>query len=527
MSRWRIVVVLFLIGVPFTGLSLIGTYYLWQNHLGFLSWWPMAACMALGYLLGWYWQRKQRLLGPIDFTGPVHWTDRDQQAKQLVEARAKAGAQLPPDKLSDLSFYLKTAEEMAGELAAFYHPGTKDPVDALTIPEVLAIVELAAHDLAERVDKYLPGGHLLTIRDWKRAKQMADWAPAASNAYWIASALVDPISAGLRFVASRLGMTTSSQKLQQYLLLWFYTAFVERVGTYLIEVNSGRLKIGARRYRELLAGRPLGARPPVEEQPADGRQVAPAPPAADAADQVHRVTVTLLGQVKMGKSSLINGLLGEQRAVTDVLPATAQVARYELQPANIPTRLVLLDTVGYAHTGPRADQVEATRDAAQQSDLLLLVLHARNPARQADLQMLQQLRDWFVSRPDLKRPRILAVLTHIDLLSPAMEWAPPYDWQQPKRPKEHQIQQAVAAVQEQLGEYLVGVVPVCVAPGKVHGVDEWLLPAVTELLDEAHAVALLRCLKAEFDLIKVRKVFNQLLAAGRQAVKVFWKGLPQ
>jgi predicted GTPase len=237
--------------------------------------------------------------------------------------------------------------------------------------------------------------------------------------------------------------------------------------------------------------------------------------------------MTLLGQVKMGKSSLINAFLGEQRAVTDVLPATAQVARYELQPANIPTRLVLLDTVGYAHTGPRADQVEATRDAAQQSDLLLLVLHARNPARQADLEMLQQLRDWFTSRPDLKRPRILAVLTHIDLLSPAMEWAPPYDWQAPKRPKEHQIQQAVAAVQEQLGEYLVGVAPVCVAAGKVYGVDEWLLPAVTELLDEAHAVALLRCLKAEFDLIKVRKVFNQLLAAGRQAVKVFWKGLPR
>jgi predicted GTPase len=525
MSRWRIAVVIFLIGVPFTGLSVIGTYYLWRDQLGFLSWWPMAGCMALGYLLGWYWQRKQQLLKPVDFTGPVHWTERDQRAKQLVEVRATAAAQLPPEKLSDLNFYLDTAREMAQELAGFYHPGAQDPVDSLTIPEVLAVVELAAHDLAERVDKYLPGGHLLTIRDWTRAKQMADWGPAAGNAYWIVAALFDPVSAGLRFVASRLGMTTSSLKLQQYLLLWFYTAFVERVGTYLIEVNSGRLKIGARRYRELLAGRSIGARPPVEEESA-APAAAPPVPAVDAADQVLRVTVTLLGQVKMGKSSLINALLGEQRAVTDVLPATAAVARYELQPPNIPTRLVLLDTVGYAHTGPRADQVEATKDAAQQSDLLLLVLHARNPGRQADLDMLQQLRTWFTSRPDLKRPRLLAVLTHIDLLSPAMEWAPPYDWQQPKRPKEHQIQQAVAAVQEQLGDYLAGVVPVCVAPGKVHGVEEWLLPALAELLDEAHAVALLRCLKAELDLIKVRKVFNQLLAAGRQAVQVLWKGLP-
>src|SRR5262249_16908895 len=76
-----------------------------------------------------------------------------------------------------------------------------------------------------------------------------------------------------------------------------------------------------------------------------------------------------------------------------------------------------------------------------------------------------------------KRPPILAVLTHIDLLSPAMEWAPSYDWQQPKRPKEQQIQQAVAAVREQLGEFLVGMVPVCVAPGKGYGGEEWLPPA--------------------------------------------------
>ena len=39
------------------------------------------------------------------------------------------------------------------------------------MPEILAVVELAAHDLAEMVDRYLPGGHLLTIRDWQRAKK--------------------------------------------------------------------------------------------------------------------------------------------------------------------------------------------------------------------------------------------------------------------------------------------------------------------------------------------------------------------
>ena len=516
MSRWRVLTVGILIAAPFVFLAGMGSFYLWQSHLGFWLWWPMAACLAAGYALGWYWQHKRRLLHPVVSEVPLHWTERDRHAWLLVEARAEAGAKVDSAKFTDINFYVDLGKEMALELSRFYHPGAKDPVGSLTIPEILAVVELAAHDLAEMVDQYLPGGHLLTINNWKQARQAADWYQTASNVYWLASALLSPLNTGLRYAASQLGMSRPLQMLQQNLLLWFYTAFVQRLGTYLIDLNSGRLRIGARRYQELVRAATTPAPAPV----AEGQ---PAPAEVDAVDQVRRVTLTLMGQVKVGKSSFANAVLGDQRAKTDVLPATAEVTRYELHPEGIPTRLVLLDTVGYGHTGPRADQLNATEEAAQQSDLLILVLHARNPARQADLDMLTKLRDWFTSRVDLKMPPILGVLTHIDLLSPAMEWSPPYDWQQPERLKEKQMQQAVAAVEQQLGEFLAGVVPVCVAEGKVLGIDEWFLPALTELLDEVHAVALLRCLRAEIDTGKVRKVFHQLLAAGKQLVRVLWQ----
>ena len=117
-------------------------------------------------------------------------------------------------------------------------------------------------------------------------------------------------------------------------------------------------------------------------------------------------------------------------------------------------------------------------------------------------------------------PLILGVLTHIDLLSPAMEWAPPYDWQHPQRPKEEQIQLALTTVRDQFEQFLAGCVPLCTLAGKVYGVEEWFLPTVVELLDEAHAVALLRCLRAETDAGKARKVFQQLLAAGTEMVKL-------
>ena len=516
MSRWRIVTVLALLIVPILILAGIGAYLLWWDipWLGAWVWIPMTVSMALGWVLAYYWQRNKTLLRPVNFEPSVRWTERDRQAWKLVEARATSAEHIDPDKLVDPKFYLTVAQEMGLELAAFYHPKAKDPVGNLTIPEILAVVELASHDLAEMVDKYLPGGHLLTINNWKSARKAVDWYNSASNIYWVVSALISPINTGLRYAATQLGLTTPLQMLQQNVLLWFYAAFLQRLGTYLIELNSGRLSVGATRYRQLVeqAG---GAGPSADGQP------------SDAADQVRQVTVTTMGQVKAGKSSLVNALLGEQRARTDVLPATDEITRYEFKPPDVPTKLVLQDTVGYGREGPRTDQIRATREAAQGSDLVLLVVHARNPARQADAEMFKALHTWFASHPDLKKPPIIVVATHIDLLSPAMEWAPPYDWRRGKRSKEENIRQAVAAITEQLGDLNPVVVPVCAAPGKVYGVDEFLLPAVAQKLDEAHGVAFLRCLRAEKDAGKVRKVFNQMLEAGKAAAQILWQNVGQ
>jgi len=503
MSRWRIILVVVLITVPLLVLAVTGSYYLWTKGLSFYVWCPLAGCMILGYVLAWYWQQKKILLRPVDFTAPLHWTERDQEAWELVKARASRASQINIDEFVEFQFYVDTAREMAEELARFYHPRAKDPIASLTIPEILAVIELAAHDMSELVDQYLPGGHLLTINDWRRAKQVSDWYRTANNAYWLISALFSPINTGVRYTASKLGMSRPFQLLQQNLLTWFYAAYVHRIGTYLIDVDSGRLRVGARRYQELLKGR-------LPDAIADG----------DTADRISQVTLTVIGQVKSGKSSLINALLGEQRARTDVLPATDEITRYELHPEGISTRLVILDTVGYGHAGPREDQLRATEEAVRQSDLVLLVMHARNPARQADLTMLQSLKQWFATRMDLKMPPILGVMTHIDLLSPAMEWSPPYNWTKPTRAKELQVHEAWNALREQLGEYLVAIVPVCVAVGKIYGIEEGLLPTLLGFLEQARAVALLRCLRAEVNTGKVRKVFQQLLDTGLQAAKV-------
>jgi uncharacterized protein len=510
MSQWRLIILGVLIAIPPLVLMAAGGYFFWSRGWSFYVWWPLAACLASAYLLGWWWQRKRQLLPPVDFTAPLHWTERDQEAWRLVEARAKAASAVPAERLTKLPYYVEIAQSMAEELARHYHPSAKDPIEALTIPEILAVIELAARDLAEMVDQYLPGGHLLTIRNWRQAGQVSEWYTKASNVYWAISALFSPVNTAVRYGASKLGLSRPLQMLQSNVLAWFYTAYIHRVGTYLIDVNSGRLRIGAKRYRELTQ---RAESTEASAPSAAGEKTAP--PAAPPT-HVPATKLVVLGQVKAGKSSLINALLGERRAATDVLPATNSVTRYELRSPDEAGELVLLDTAGYGHAGPKADQLADTHDALQQSDLAILVSSARDPAREADLVQLRELREWFAARPHLKMPRILGVLTHIDLLSPLLEWSPPYDWLEPKRAKEQSIAEAVKVAEEQLGGYLAGVAPVCTADGKLFGIQEALLPRLMELLDEARAVSLLRCLHTEAEARKVRRVFDQLLQAGRR-----------
>jgi hypothetical protein len=515
MSRWRLAILAALIVLPFAFLMAAGSYHIWHTGWTFIVWWPMATSFAIAGLLAWYWQRKRQLLPPVDLNPPMHATERDLEAWKIVNKRIDEANQQPADRLSEPKFYLQTANELALEIARYYHPGTQDLYGNLTVPEILAVAELAAFDLSELVQRYVPGSHLLTINDWKRARSAHSWYKRINNLYWLGSALLNPVETGARFIAARVGLGGTWDLLQQNLLLWFYQSFLHRIGTYLIELHSGRLRVGAGRYRELIRQH-QAQDPPKEIAPAIGEQ--PKPTLAS-------VTIALIGQVKAGKSSLINAMLGDNQALTDALPATAAVTRYRLQRANLQGDLVLLDTVGYGQDGPGDEQIEAAVEAASRADLILLVSHARNPARQADSIMLDQLRARLAQRPDLRMPPVIGVLTHIDLLSPAMEWNPPYDWQNPKRPKEQNIREALLVLREQFADRMAAAVPVCTAVGRIHGIDEALLPAMLDRLSEGRAVALLRCLRDEADEGKFKRLLDQLLAAGKEATRVVWQSV--
>ncbi len=62
MNRWRYAVLASLFSIPILILIGLGMFYLWQSGLAFWMWWPLTGCFAAAYILGWRWQKQQRLL---------------------------------------------------------------------------------------------------------------------------------------------------------------------------------------------------------------------------------------------------------------------------------------------------------------------------------------------------------------------------------------------------------------------------------------------------------------------------------
>jgi hypothetical protein len=75
---------------------------------------------------------------------------------------------------------------------------------------------------------------------------------------------------------------------------------------------------------------------------------------------------------------------------------------------------------------------------------------------------LKEMRNAHETNPDRRMPPILVVVTHIDELTPALEWAPPYDLVQADRPKAGRIRDAIEHVGDVLGIDHDRIVPVCV-----------------------------------------------------------------
>ncbi len=505
MSRWQFITLSILSLLPIVLLAGFGGWSLYQSGYWFWLWWTMPICWGLA---SWLWRRWGARVDipqpPLDRT---HWTPLDQAATAIVEAEQQRVGEFTSQQLSDPQFYTQVTQDLALKIAQHYHPKAKDPLGQRTVVEILAAVQLISEDVEDWFLKYVPGGHLVTVSQWRMLSHAPGWWQAASNAGWVASILLNPLNIG-RFLASKFAVDPLSGQVQQNLLGLFYTAYIRQAGYYLIELNSGRLQGGSQHYRRWM-------KQVQNPTPVTASKSAPVDVLAEAPVTV---TIALIGQVKAGKSSLVNSLIGREAAVTDVLPATKQVARYAYSPPDRGDRFVLLDTTGYSDAGATIEQQTETREAVRQSDLVLLVLDARSPSRDADVKTLAGLADWYAARPQLKPPPLIIALNKIDGLSPVMEWSPPYHWRKPVRPKEKNIAAAVEYAREVFGAQAKAVIPTCCdrQHNRLFGIETDLVPAMAEHLDHARAASLLRELRRSIDQNRFSQVAGQVWEIGKK-----------
>src|SRR5262249_48637955 len=246
----------------------------------------------------------------------------------------------------------------------------------------------------------------------------------------------------------------TKQTLNQWLLKWY----VDRVGYHAIELYSGKLLL----TRQFDPSTPL--RLPATAEPLVPSQTVIAEP----------LRILMLGQLKAGKSSLVNALFGTPLAATDALPMTAHITSYVLDRPELGGTIIISDMGGYEDPTVPQERLAAALAEAQRADLLLVVLSAINAAREPDRRLLAQLRAPFAAQPVLRPPPVVVVLTHIDVLRPHRAWAPPYNIVSPDSPKARAIRDALHIVSAELRLPPELIVPVCLLPARLYNVEEAL-----------------------------------------------------
>jgi tRNA modification GTPase len=106
------------------------------------------------------------------------------------------------------------------------------------------------------------------------------------------------------------------------------------------------------------------------------------------------ITTAIVGRPNAGKSSLLNALARENKAiVTDIPGTTRDIVEETISLGGIPLRL--LDTAGIRETSDVVERigVERSRTALNEADLILLVINRHEPLHEDERELLRQLKN--------------------------------------------------------------------------------------------------------------------------------------
>lgn len=501
---WLSLILLFV--VPYLLLAVAGSAWLVERGL-FFPWLGLAlALLLVGLPLRWFLRRRGGRTGFETISPSPNWTPREELAWKEIERLS--------ERMCRKASEFQTAEEAWGlaretleVIARAYHGDSTAPLLEVTVPHLLKVTRLVAQDLERAFATSVPGAHILTVQDILRIKRLGSVYSRALEWIRIARFAMNPAAGLVESVKSATGgaiIQGSAADLRN----WGIDFVVKRFGYYAIELYSGRLTLDDEAFLAHVTKSSAKALDQAERR--------------DEAIEGEPLRILILGQVKAGKSSLINALFGETRAEIGVVPTTSSIVPHLLEREGRRLALVF-DSAGYEEPGRQSAWREVLK-VAPSCDLILIVSSAIGAARDADRRSLDVIRATLAEDSNRPAPPILAVMTHIDRLRPLKEWSPPYDLRFPDpESKAANILDAADHVADDLAIAPESVIPVCALAPDYYNVEEGLAPAILAVLPEAERSRYLRCLKSYHD----ADYWSRLRTQTRNAGRVLWQVAPQ
>lgn len=437
-----------LLCLPPIALIACGGVWLWQQGhvLAFL-----ALCLAAAVPAAALTIRNRRAAARRPATAEAEaeaepdWPAREREAFAKV---VELAASVEPLSFDDRDAALTLVQRTLETVASHYRPDAAHPIAAFTLPEGLLFIHRVSDSLRSAVLDSVPFSERLTLSDLREAFRLtaavspiADLAMRAYNAYRVVRPIFNPAGAAIA-------------EARQYLFgaAWDSAASgVQRKLTRLVVIETGRAAI------DLYSGRLRRDR--VELDAAAGTS---ARYGAASGVKPPPLRILFAGQVNAGKSSLANALAGEIHAPVSPLPGPERFRCFEVEDLE-GREFVFVDAPGVDDS---AAAIAALAEEAKRADVVLWAVAAHQAARDVDARCLGAFRTWFAGHPELNRPPILCIATHVDQLSPFVEWAPPYDIVRADRPKSVSIRDALHAIARDLDVPVTGIIPVSLAPGR-------------------------------------------------------------
>lgn len=399
--RWDHLLVVFVLGLPFVLLILMGFLWLWEHDavLWFLaiSLVVSTAVVILRNILRKHWYKvvetgNDAFAPPEDVTvePDPDWLETEKavfaDASQQIAVLTRTP--LPWEELP------WQALEIVNNIAAGLNGKNKGALN-FTLPEALLLLESTASRYREHLRSRLPFSDQVTLATlywfWRqRNRANVIWQVAQSSSR-LARFALNPAAGVLREL-EQLVSGSSSADMTDSMIGVMQAVLLEEVAYGAIELYSGRLRFSDEELMQIELAR---------SKADDERKALPDAP----------VRILFVGQTSAGKSTLINALLATERAETDAAATTHDLVTYETQFAGIPCNF--LDSEGLDGTTKSLDRM---LEEMTQSDMIVWVMRANRPARDIDVRLKDRFDAWFASHPRRRKPAVVVIATALDQL---------------------------------------------------------------------------------------------------------------